>query len=317
MTPSVQARSRTQVVGDIRRFLIAAETLPTPRGTALKFIELANNPNVSLQAIARIVRSDPALTGFVLRAATSARFYGMPGTIDVLQAIQRLGLGAVRTHALALSLMTQRPPRPCPHFDYDRFWAGALHTGILTESLAQRCMRRPGADTFSLGLLADIGRLAFATASPDDYGRMLEDRTRSGQPLTLSERQAFGFDHHELSSVLLADWKLPTTLAEIVYWQSDPEGSGFGAGSPNHQLSGVLQLARMLSDAVLDGRTDADTLASTALRAAILELEPHETHATLGASLPALREWARLVNLPLPAGMLSATDLVVLAGTGG
>lgn len=290
--------------GDIRKYLHAAEALPTPHGTALKLIEIARNPRATLGDTLQVVRSDPALTGFVLRAAGTARFGGAPGQLDLHQAVRRLGLDVIRAHALALSLISQRTHVRCAGFDYDRFWIGALHQGILTDALARHCIGHAGGDAFSLGLLADVGRLAFATASPRDYTAVLAHAGHDPLALAAAERQRFGFDHHELSAVLLADWQLPSSLADIVYWQHDPEGGGFAPGSTSHRLASILQLAAALSRAALandtSARNDDALLAPAMLRAAILGLEAGEMHATLADSLPALRDWATLVGLPVP-----------------
>lgn len=302
MTRNGHHKTQPEVVRDIREFLLGAEALPSPQGTAIKLVEIAQAPNVSIDDVVRIVKTDPALTGFVLQAAASARFHEMKGTLDLHSAVQRLGLSVIRSHALALSLISRGMTLRCAGFDYDGFWVGALHTAILTEALAQDCNIRTSVDVFSLGLLADIGRLAFATAAPDEYARVLMSAQAAPEDLSALERQAFGFDHHELSSVLLADWQLPTTMADLVYWQSDPEGGGFAAGSAAYQLVSVLQLARSLSDQTLNIKQDshADALSSATLRAAILALDRTDMETALAGSVNALKAWTTLVGLPMP-----------------
>lgn len=302
MTRDTPQKTQPEVVRDIREFLLGAEALPSPQGTALKLVEIAQAPNASIDDVVRIVKTDPALTGFVLQAAASARFHDMKGVLDLHRAVQRLGLSVIRSHALALSLISRRMTLRCAGFDYERFWVGALHTAILTEALAQECNIRTAIDTFSLGLLADIGRLAFATAAPDEYARVLMAAQAAPDDLSALERQAFGFDHHELSSVLLADWQLPTAMADLVYWQSDPEGGGFAAGSAAYQLVSVLQLARSLSDQTLNCThgPNADALSSATLRAAILALDRSDMETALAGSVNALRAWTTLVGLPMP-----------------
>lgn len=300
MTRDTPQKTQPEVVRDIREFLLGAEALPSPQGTALKLVEIAQAPNASIDDVVRVVKTDPALTGFVLQAAASARFHGMKGTLDLNRAVQRLGLSVIRSHALALSLISRRMTLRCAGFDYDRFWVGALHTAILAEALAQDCNVRSAIDTFSLGLLADIGRLAFATATPDDYARVLVAAQAAPEDLSALERQAFGFDHHELSSVLLADWQLPTAMADLVYWQSDPEGGGFAAGSAAYQLVSVLQLARSLSDQALNSQPDPDALSSATLRAAILAIDRADMETSLAGSVNALKAWTTLVGLPMP-----------------
>ncbi|MDX5445714.1 MAG: HDOD domain-containing protein [Zoogloeaceae bacterium] len=300
MNPVVSSRPQHEVVRDIRNFLVSADALPSPQGTALRIVEMARDPDSSLEDIVSVVKTDPALTGFVLRAASAARFHAMRGTANVQTAVQRLGLNAVRSHALVLSLISQSAKLHCEGFNYHHFWVSSLHTGILTEAFALAAHNQSADDTFSLGLLSSIGMLAFATAEPAEYARLLSFARTSRSEIEPLEREVFGFDHHELSAVLLVDWQLPTSTADIIYWQRDPEGGGFAAGSTPYLLTCVLRLANSLSSHVLDPADGGDHLAMARLRAAILELEPALVQEVLSESLVALREWTHLVSLPMP-----------------
>lgn len=289
------------VVGDIRRFLVGAESLPTPQGTALKLMEFARDPDTPITEILRVIQSDPALTGYVLRAASSARFHGANEGLDLRRSVLRLGLDTIRSRAVALSLVNQRGRTPCTGFDYAGFWLTSLHTGILTDSLSLYCDGLDCHDNFSLGLLGSIGRLAFATAAPAEYARLLQQASSPHDNIAALERATFGFDHHELSSVLLADWGIPTVFAEVVYWQSDPEGGNFTPGSRQHLLASALQLATCLSRLTLGTTTVEAEHDAAVLRAAILELPESTMRAIVSDSLPQLSDWARLVGLPTPA----------------
>lgn len=288
------------VVGDIRHFLLGAEALPTPHGTALKLMEFARDPDTPITEILRVIQSDPALTGFVLRAASAARFHGANEGLDLRRSVLRLGLDTIRSRAVALSLVNQRGRTPCAGFDYPGFWLASLHTGILMESLSLYCEGLDCHDNFSLGLLGSIGRLAFATAAPVEYARLLERAPPPHDDIAALERAAFGFDHHELSSVLLADWGIPTVFAEVVYWQSDPEGGNFTPGSRQHLLASALQLATSLSRLTLGATPPEGEHEAAALRAAILGLPESTMRAIVSESLPQLSDWARLVGLPAP-----------------
>lgn len=309
MNPRV--RPRNEVVGDIRAFLEAAESLPTPQGTALRIIELARDPDAGLEDIVRVIQTDPALTGFVLRAASAARFYNMRGTASVQHAVQRLGLNAIRSYALVLSLINQSRRLECAAFDYDRFWVGSLHTGILTESLAMAAHHQSADDTFALGLLGNVGMLAFATAQPAEYARVLAVARYAKTELAPLEREVFGFDHHELAAVMLVDWGLPTSTADIVYWHRDPEGGGFAPGSTPYLLACIVRLARSASNYLLDPDEADAHLANMHLRAAVIELEAEILHEVVASSVDALREWTRLIGMSMPT--ISAQRLAALA----
>lgn len=300
MTQSTDHRDRGQVTGNIRDFLLAADELPSPRGAALQLIELSRDPEVSIDAVVRVIRSDPALSGFVLRAASAARFGRTERPLDLRQSVVRLGMNIVRAHAVALSLVANRPKVTSRRFDYNAFWTASLLNAAVMEALARHRGDLPASEAFTLGLLSDIGLLAFATAAPASYDLALERAAQSPEPVESVEQQVFGFDRHELSAVLLADWGIPTALADVVYWQRDPEGGGFESDSRSYNLACGLQLAARLAETCLAEQADVDSVATVYLRAAILDLTPDETRALATDALTELPMWTELVKLPKP-----------------
>lgn len=295
---SAAPRDPEQTRGSIRRFIVDAEALPSPKGAALRLIDLARDPNASIDETVRVIQTDPALTGFVVRAANAARFGGIERTLDLKRAVVRVGMQMVRAHALALSMIREHRQTRCKRFDYNRFWTESLYTAVLMDELAVRYREfRPG-EAFVLGLLASIGRLAFATAAPDEYAQVLERAAEGRVPLQLLEQQAFGFDHHELSSVLLADWGVPTELAEVVYWQHDPEGGGFEPESRPYRLAGILQLAGGIAADSLAPATEQGGSGIVYLRAALLELDDDDIAKLTREGLKELREWLSMIGLP-------------------
>lgn len=300
MTSTTNPRDRGQVTGNIRDFLLAADELPSPRGAALQLIELARDPDVRIDAVVRVIRSDPALSGFVLRAASAARFGRTERSLDLQQAVIRLGMNIVRAHAVALSLVTNRPKVTSKRFNYNAFWTASLLNAAVMEALARHCGDLPAAEAFTLGLLSDIGMLAFATAAPATYDLALERAAKGGQTAEAAELQAFGFDRHELSAVLLADWGIPTSLADVVYWQQDPEGGGFEPDSRSYRLACGLQFATRLAETCLADQPDPDSVATVYLRGAILDLAPEEARKLAMDALAELPMWTDLVKLPKP-----------------
>jgi len=298
MNESTNPRARGEVVGSIRDFLLAAESLPSPRGAALQLLELSREPETSIDAVVRVVRSDPALSGFVVRAASAARFGRSERALDLKQAVIRLGMNIVRAHALALSLASYQPNTRCRRFDYFAFWTSALLKAAVMEALARHRGDLPEAEAFTLGLLSDIGKLVFATARPDDYDRVLASGATPHAELDSEERETFGFDHRELSAVLLADWGIPTALADVVYWQCDPEGGDFAPESRAYRLACGLQFASRLAQTCLAAQPAPESVAAVYLRGAVLDLSPDESLALATEALGELPQWTALVGLP-------------------
>ena len=302
------ARDRELVVRDIRDFLVAAESLPSPKGTALQLMTVARDPSADVADAVKVVKSDPALAGFVLRAANSARFGGLVKAVDLQRAVIRLGMNMIRVYAITLSVMGEKPHRQCPEFDYERFWTRSLLAGLVAARIVAQQEGLSSEETFSLGLLGQIGQLAFATSTPTEYGRILRQAAEGSISLEAAERSHFGFDHHELSAVLLVDWGLPAKLADVVYWQSQPEEGGFPPQSREHRLAGVLQLAGSVADLSFREHLDPAAAAAAYLRAALLDLSPAQVREITAAALKELETWSVLTRISVPTRALSPVD---------
>ncbi|MGR9044326.1 MAG: GGDEF domain-containing response regulator [Gammaproteobacteria bacterium] len=187
--------------------LKASDRLPSPSGTALAIMKLVQQDDVTVRQVAHLVQSDPALSARALRFVNSAAFGARRPIVSILDAVTRMGVHSVRNFALSLSLVGDHLEGSCRSFDYERYWAESLALAVAIAAITARERTAAPEEAFTLGLLADIGRLALATAWPDSYGECL--RTATGKRLLALERDRFDIDHVNLSFLLLSDWGLP------------------------------------------------------------------------------------------------------------
>jgi HD-like signal output (HDOD) protein len=297
-------------MGHIREFLVAAEELPTPRGTAARLLQVAADPDSDFEDLVKVVRSDPALAAFILRAANAARFGRSPVALDLHQALLRLGFDVVRSHAITLSMMSSQPRILCEAFDYPLFWIRSLLTGVAMERLSSRMDGLSASESFSLGLLTDIGRLAFATAAPVAYIPIATRLSQgaSDEELCGLEESHFGFDHYELSAVLLSDWGIPEKMASVVYWQRRPEASGFDTVSRTYRLACALQLASRLAACLVPSPFLPDT-ATLFLCSASCGLNPDQVRAWTQESVTEFYEWAHIAGMKTDSLLRIPADL--------
>jgi diguanylate cyclase (GGDEF)-like protein len=230
--------------------LKASGNLPSPRGSALKVLELCQRDNVTLPEIIHVLQVDPAMVGRVLKLANSAAF-GRPRpavaiTSDVLMSV---GIQSVRQVVLAFSLVSGNRKGRCPGFDYEVFWSRSAATGVATQLLGAATRAAPPAELFTVGLLANVGRLALAALHPERYGELLAQA--GGQfnaALTRLEREAFGHTHLDVAAAMMLDWGLPKLFADTVLFHETPELADFAAGSRSARLVGCLYLGARMAD---------------------------------------------------------------------
>lgn len=236
---------------DLSRFeqLKASGNLPSPTGVALAIVRLTQQEDVAAPELTRVIKSDPAFVGRLIRAANGSHLaFGRRPTVSVQDALVLLGLPAVRSLALGFSLISTYRSGACRNFDYEEFWSGSLACGIAMQALTSHSRAAMPEEAFCAGLLARIGELAMATLYPEEYSTVLasmfEQRDRG---LVELERQAFAMDHCELTAAMLVDWGLPKALWEPTYYHEDAERTVFPEGSRHQMLTHSLALARHIA----------------------------------------------------------------------
>lgn len=239
---------------DLTKFeqLKASGRLPSPKGVALAILRLTQKEDASMAELARIIKSDPAFVGRLIKAANSVNANPGRPVVSVQEALVVLGMPAVRNLALGLSLLSQYRKGTCQSFDYERFWSASLACGIALQALIQ-CQRiAQPEEAFSVGLLARIGELALATLYSEEYARILRaaSKLRPGE-LARMEGDAFAMTHCELSAAMLADWGLPKIFVESVRRHEDAADAGSEDNGRDRMLVRMLALAREIAELCL------------------------------------------------------------------
>jgi len=227
--------------------LARTQRLPSPSTTALKILELAESPDVTVKQISEMILTDPAMSARLLKYANSPMVGPRNAITSVQQAVTMLGIRSVKVTALGFSLVRKSQQPKCPHFNYDVFWAHA--TAIATAArgiMAVGCPARAD-EAFTAGLLARIGRLAFVTAMPEEYDGVLARLPNLMADGTDEEKAVFGESHVDIGAELLAQWKLPALLVDSVRYQLNP------AAAPTAE-------AKQIAEAVLHAKKIADVL---------------------------------------------------------
>ncbi len=239
---------------DITKFehLKASGDLPSPKGVALAIIRLIQQEDSSMGDLARIIKTDPAFVGRLIKAANGLAGYNRRAIASVQEALMVLGLPAVRTLALGFSLLSSYRDGACKGFDYGRYWTGCLVYALAMQAITQRTRAAAAEETFCLGLLARVGELALATLYPQEYGKVLQQTLEYRDvPLVALEQRAFALNHRELASAMLTDWGFPRIFHEPVYFAEVPETSGYADGSREYLIAHSLNLASYIAEVCL------------------------------------------------------------------
>lgn len=286
---------------DITKFekLKASGNLPSPKGVALAIMRLTQKEDASMAELARIIKSDPAFVGRLIKAANSVNANPGRPVVSVQEALVVLGMPAVRNLALGFSLLSQYKNGTCKGFDYPKYWASSLACGIALQALTLHSRVAQAEEAFSVGLLARVGELALATLYPTEYADIMHDASAGeGTELARLETERLAMSHRELTAAMLADWGLPRIFCETVNVHELCDEALYREDSREYLLVQSLALSRLLADICVAGE---------ALRAALLprlfvlgdrlSIGKEDLIALCDGAVRDWREWAAILNL--------------------
>jgi two-component system, cell cycle response regulator len=277
--------------------LKAGGMMPSPQGVALAVLELTQKHDASIQTLTHLVQTDPAMSGRILRYANAVHGGSLRRIASLPHAIVFLGLFRVRQIALGFSLVDHYRSGACEAFDYLGYWTASLATGITAQQVAAQAQCPPD-ESFTCGLLSNIGRLALATLFPNDYTHILQQNLPNLQ-LRDAEISHFGLDHAALTAELLQDWGLPEIFYQAVRYHEQPTEAPFAAGSRAQTLTAALHFSSKVGALLnLDATQRWDQVPSLYQAAAQIGLEDQHVPPLVESVVSQWQDWGRELHLP-------------------
>lgn len=231
--------------------------LPSMPAIAMQVLELAQNADVDIAEIAKIISKDPALSGKILRTVNSS-FYGRSQAVGTIsQGLVILGLQSVKTLVLGFSLVTNLSRAHGKRFKHLTYWKHSIYAATAARTLAAKLNIVQQEEAFLAALLMDIGMLVLDAVAGEEYGEVCA-QAGSHEELAVAERSALGMTHADAAAVLAGVWKLPPLLAVPMAMHHDPAR----VQDPHlRKLSELAHLASRCADVFVDDNA-ADAIAA-------------------------------------------------------
>jgi diguanylate cyclase (GGDEF)-like protein len=305
----------TRQGGDKLQELRSMGDLPSPKGAALAVMRLTRKEDASMAELARVIQTDPALVGRLIKAANSSQTGSHRPVAAVQDALLMLGIPTVRYLALSFSLLSNHRSGKCVHFDYRRFWSYSLACAVAAQAVAGQIRAAPPEEAFCVGLLCRIGELSLATVFPAEYDRLLaqlhDKHDGRTDKLADHEQAAFAMTHVELTAAMLQDWGLPAMFVEPVFMHETPEASSFSPDSRLYRLTWTLTLARQIADICLaEGAERRLHMSKLLLIGSRLSLDSEALHDLCDRVVRDWQDWAQQLSIEAcevpPFGELSS-----------
>ena len=228
------------------------------------------------------------MTAKMLQMVNSA-FFGLRQQLtSPTEAVLQLGLEAIKSLVLGIHVFSQLETAANRDFSSEKLWQHSLATATAAKRIAQlhRQKLHPAnqasniaagqngppvesggkgsvEESFTAGLLHDIGRLVLVANLPDQYQQACDRARAEGMSLVDAERAVFGASHGEVGGYLLGLWGLPISLVEAAVLHHCPGQCKVKAFTPlaaTHIANVLVQEGGADRKAFLPSKLDQDYL---------------------------------------------------------
>jgi HD-like signal output (HDOD) protein len=204
-----------------RSFVAGLERIPSLSRHLVALKEQLEQPTPNLQRLAAIIGQDIGMASKVLKLVNSAYMPFRRSITSLSQAVEFLGVDLLQEMVLSRDLLAAAVDERPEGLSLEDVWAHSVRVGRLARELVYKETgdRRAAEETYSVGLLHDIGLVAMAIHPGCPYHSVLEKGLAQGEILTQLERQTFGTDHIQVGAQLVSLWGLPAPFASAIQRQ--------------------------------------------------------------------------------------------------
>jgi len=297
----VAARGGTHPVAaqeeQILSLIRSAGALPTIPAVALSIIRLSQDPDTTIEELARTLEKDPALAAKTLRFANSAYYGAAKPIVGLSQALVRVGLRGARMLALSFGLV-EACSKQCAGFEFPPFWLRSLATATTARRIAGRSMRKLSDHAFVGALLADVGCPILARILPQKYKPIHKLSLASPKRLDEIEQDLLGISHPKVSSLLLESWHLPPEVVEAVAVHH--EVAHLPRDHEAYPVAATIMAASDLTDIIIRGSTPRRVQRVAGLFREMFSFSAEHVGLVLQDIEPEIENVSKLLDVPLP-----------------
>ena len=198
--------------------------LPTFPKVVQEALKMLDDPKVTVDELAAVVKYDPAITANIIKITNSAHFGLSQQVSKVETALALLGHKQIRQILMASASL---PYLSRPLYGYDitpaMLWAHSISTAIISEVVAEEAGMEAGAEYFTAALLHDVGKIVLHI----HVGGRLEEiaQIAAQEKITFPEAEwkVLGGDHAVIGSELLRMWEFPHDIVRAIRCHHDPD----------------------------------------------------------------------------------------------
>ncbi len=212
----------------IKKTIEMVRELPTLPVIANKVNALLYDPKSAASDLAKIIENDQSLATKVLSLVNSA-YYGLPRRVtNITQAIAMLGYKNISHIVMTLTVFETLKLSKKGSFNREAFWLHSVATAVMSVKIAEMCMYSSPEDTFTGGLLHDLGKIFMDGYLHEEFCNIIETADKERISFYEAEHMLYDVDHTMIGQWIARAWKLPLHVVATVthHHQEVPERKG-------------------------------------------------------------------------------------------
>lgn len=218
---SMASESSEQLRRKNRLTAILANGLPPFEHTVMQLNAVLNNPNADIKKAAQPIRTDPALSGQLLRMCNSPLFARRSRVVSLEQAAIMLGADRLRSLAVTSSLVGFAG-KGLPKEEIASFWKHGFFAAMLSKYLGKYVGYAEPEQAYIGGLLHDVGQVPQWMLVTEDKTKDREVPPEGWFDNPAVQRRYFGIDHCELGSQMGKVWDLMPSFIDVLRKHHEP-----------------------------------------------------------------------------------------------
>lgn len=224
--------------------ILSNTQLPALPSSAMKLIELSNDPKNGPIEYAKPIEADAGLMGQILRFVNSSYFGFSREIASIPQAIQLVGARTIKNFALWSAVFSLVPNPKFGPFDLKSLWQDSLRRAVFARELGRSLKLTNAEDLFAAALLQDMAIPLLLKALPEHYEPLIERRASERVRLSCLEKELFGWDHAQAAAALCRNWKLPEEFSVLI--ERHPNVEELLDGNPRQRDAACVAVASLL-----------------------------------------------------------------------
>lgn len=203
----------------IDQFFEKLNQLPMLPRVVQDALQLMQQEDVEMNAIAVCIGRDPMLCLRVLRMSNSAHF-GSRGVSSIPDAVALIGLQNLKTLVIASGVTAAFTD--IPGLDLNRFWKHSLVTAVLARAIAKE-VNLSGETAYIAGLMHGVGQIplhmVFPMAAKNVEETCLDRCVLERKSI---EQSIMGIDHCQVGEILAKKWNFPLEIQQVIRHYVEP-----------------------------------------------------------------------------------------------